>query len=194
MKIIITETQYQKIMLEENYGEEIASGSEHKVFHIDDDFVLKVPYWGWNRWPGEDILQTFDDHIQFMKSYPEIFPDVKKLDKRRASVERIDIDKAEQEMQYLFNIITNDKHMNNEMFHRHGWEHIIYDLYNSSRPEVLNTLDRLKQYGKRNNDDVVIKWYNFIKKLKRTFKDRHLDIHSKNIGIDKNNEIKLTDY
>lgn len=176
------------------YGEEIASGSEHKVFHIDDDFIMKVPYWGWMRAPGQDMLKEFDYHIKFMKSHPDIFPDVKKLDKRRASIERVDINKAKKEIYHIFDVIMSDKNMSDEMFQRHGKDVIIHDLYNSSRPEVINTLERLKQYGKRNNDDVVLKWYNFIMKLKKTFKDRVLDIHAGNIGIDKQGNIKLIDY
>jgi hypothetical protein len=176
------------------YGEEIASGSEHKVFYVDDDFILKVPYWGWMRWPGQDILKEFDFYIKFMKSHPDIFPDVKKLDKRRASVERVDIDKAKKEIHYIFDVIMNHKNMRDEMYQRHGKDIIIHDLYNSSRPEVINTLERLKEYGKRNNDNIVLKWYNFIMKLKKTFKDRVLDIHAGNIGIDKQGNIKLIDY
>lgn len=176
------------------YGQEIGSGSEHKTFHIDDDFILKVPYWGWMRWPGQDILQEFDFHIKFMKSHPDIFPDVKKLDKRRASVERVDIEKATSEIYHIYDIIMNDKNMRDEMFERHGRNIIIHDLYNSSRPEVLETLERLKQYGKKNKDEVVLKWYNFVQKLKKTFKDRVLDIHAGNIGIDKNGNIKLIDF
>jgi len=146
------------------------------------------------RAPGQDMLKEFDYHIKFMKSHPDIFPDVKKLDKRRASIERVDINKAKKEIYHIFDVIMSDKNMSDEMFQRHGKDVIIHDLYNSSRPEVINTLERLKQYGKRNNDDVVLKWYNFIMKLKKTFKDRVLDIHAGNIGIDKQGNIKLIDY
>lgn len=182
------------IVENKDYGQEIGSGLEHKIFHIDDDFILKIPYWGWMRSPGQDILNEFNEYIKFMKSYPEIFPDVKKLDKRRASIERVDINKAQSEIYHVYDVIMNDKKMKDEMYERHGRDTIIHDLYNSTRPEVLQTLDRLKQYGKRNKDEIVLKWYNFIQKLKRTFKGRVLDIHAGNIGIDKHGNIKLVDF
>lgn len=69
-------------MNEANYMEKVGEGGEHVIYNIDDDFLLKIPI----KDRDDESLNPekhFNNYIKFMQQYPEIFVDIKKLDKRR---------------------------------------------------------------------------------------------------------------
>lgn len=204
MNYIITESQIERLKLkvtvikEDNSDDEfmrqIGFGGEHKIYNIDADWVLKMPHKNWMRLPARTIAEKFDKHIKFMQQYPDIFVKAKKLSKFRAAVEKSDINNAEKEIGYLYNLMMTNKDLYDEMLERHKPYRFIDDLYNSGRPEIIQIFKTLVKYGKKHNDEVVNKWCKFIFKLKKTFGDKELDIHSGNIGLDKQGNIKLIDF
>jgi len=204
MNYIITESQIDKLKLnvtlikegdsDDEFMNLIGKGGDHEVRNIDSDWVLKMPHKNWMRLPANSIAEKFDKYIKFMQQYPDIFVQAKKLSKFRAAVEKADTDKAENEIGYLYHLMMTHKDLYNEMLERHKPYRFVDDLYNSGRPEITQIFKNLVKYGKKQNDEVVTKWCKFIFKLKKTFGDKELDIHSGNIGIDKNGNIKLVDY
>ena len=164
-----------------NYKDYIDSGFSHNIFYIDDKYILKMP----SDTDHQSLLE-FDEHIKTMKKYPDLFPNVKKLDKYRASIEFVDVEKAKEEYRkiwyYIYNLsktrIAEDETME-------------FLLDNPKYLEMLNIepadLD----------DAIILKWYKFLKKLHKSelFKEQHcLDLHRGNFGIDKNGNIKLIDF
>jgi hypothetical protein len=190
------------------YKDFIGFGSEHSVWYIDDDFILKVPV----KYHSISSLKTtskFDAHIKFMQQYPDIFPNVKKLDKYRASIEKVDIEKAVEEIKHVaqisaalmsntkkFSKIFRDKFISMNLSNKKVIMHYLYNKFDTKKSDEVAhmVLIALKEYGLLHNDEIVNKWVNFIEKLKTVFDYRYLDLHSHNFGIDKNNQIKLVDF
>lgn len=204
MNYILTESQIDRLKLDvsivkegefdDDFMKPIGKGGDHEVFSIDSDWLLKMPHKNWMRLPTRIIAEKFDKYIKFMKQYPDIFIQIKKLSKLRAAVEKADIDKAGEEIEYVYHLMMTHKDLHDEMLERHKPYRLIEDLYSCNRPEIVQIFKNLIKYGKKNNDEVVTKWCNFIIKLKKAFGNKDLDIHSGNIGIDKNGNIKLVDY
>jgi hypothetical protein len=180
-------------MNEANYMEKVGEGEEHVIYTIDDDFLLKIPI----KDRDDESLNPekhFDNYIKFMQQYPEIFVDIKKLDKRRASVQKVDIDAAKEEIKYLYNLITTTPKFKNDTIKIGDIRMTIDNLYNIRTPDMQELLEKLNNFGKFNKNQLVLKWVRFIVKLQKTFKNRTLDLHTGNIGLDKEGNIKLVDY
>ena len=171
----------------ESYLKFIGSGTQHKAQNIDDDYLLKTPLDNSNL-PLKATLDMFKKHIYFMKQYPEIFVDVKMLDKYRASVQKVDIEAARKEINQLSLVIRNnfsDIISVSPTFIISA----IYSPYSYSR--IINNLE---SYAEEYDDKIIKKWCNFFRLLKLTFNDKNLDLHSNNIGLDKQGKIKLIDF
>ena len=171
----------------ESYLKFIGRGTQHKAQNIDDDYILKTPLENPNL-PLKATLDMFKKHIDFMKQYPEIFVDVKMLDKYRASVQKVDIEAARKEINHLALVIRNNfsdiisvspTFITQAIYSPYGYERII---------------NNLESYADKYNDKIIKKWCNFFKLLKSTFNDKYLDIHANNIGLDKQGKIKLIDF
>lgn len=70
----------------------------------------------------------------------------------------------------------------------------IDNLYNIRTPDMQELLEKLNNFGKFNKNQLVLKWVRFIVKLQKTFKNKTLDLHTDNIGLDKEGNIKLVDW
>ncbi len=181
----------------EDDEKELTNGIEHKVYTIDDNFVLKLP-----KHTDYNLLKSFDYHIKFMQAYPDIFPNVKRLDKYRASIEKVDTLKAKEEIQHFYDVFCWIKDINNiKSFSGTDEVLITTDMYN--KKESINDKDKkfyhtafvkMIEYAKKNNDLIIKRYCDFMNKLKETFGGKYLDIHNDNIGIDKNGNIKLIDF
>ena len=186
------------LVLYETYMDIIGDpGSFHDVFSIDDDWILKMPK---KAEIGETvyILQDFEEHINTMKKYPLVFPKVKKLNKYRAAVEKLDTNSAKKEISHIYNKFV-DSYTNYytkeegivspEFKNRLSEKDIIADCYYDKA--ALLVLESMK-------DIICQKWILFIKLLKSIFSNEnnylYLDLHSGNFGIDKQGNIKLLDF
>lgn len=181
------------------YKDFIDDGSEHRILYIDDDYVLKMP----KKYPSYSSLRVtsnFDDHIRFMQKYPDIFPDVKKLDKYRASVEYVDVKKAVDDLAHLAKIslilLKGVRTPLRSVISKTSIMHILYNVRDNEKEDEIRDIlySSLKEYGKTHNDIIINKWIDFLDKLKANFNDSWLDLHSRNFGINKNNHIKLIDF
>ena len=180
-------------MNEANYMEKVGEGGEHVIYTIDDDFLLKMPI----KDRDDESLNPekhFDNYIKFMQQYPEIFVDIKKLDKRRASVQKVDIEAAKEEIKDLYNLITTTPKFKNDTIKIGGIRMTIDNLYNIRTPDMQELLEKLNNFGKFNKNQLVLKWVRFIVKLQKTFKNKTLDLHTDNIGLDKEGDVKLVDW
>jgi hypothetical protein len=169
----------------ESYLKFIGSGTQHKAQNIDDDYILKTPLENPNL-PLKATLDMFKKHVDFMKQYPEIFVDVKMLDKHRASVQKVDIEAARKEINHLALVIRN----NFSDIISVSPTFLPLAIYNSYQ-RIINNLE---SYAYKHNDKIIKKWCDFFKLLKLTFDEKFLDIHSNNIGLDKQGKIKLIDF
>lgn len=168
--------KYLKLFEWHKYTEPDDFGESNYIYNVNDDYIIKMP-----KDTTEKGLNNFNDHIHIMKSYPDIFPDVKRLDKFRASIEKLDIETAKNEYRdvwyYMYNYIPSRIEENDIM---------LFLLQNSKYLKIL----------KESEDDMFIKWYNFLKKIQSTLFiiDPYLDLHNRNFGIDKEGKIKLIDF
>jgi hypothetical protein len=172
------------IKLFEEFNVKIGQGGYHNVYEIDDDFVLKMPYF----YKGNSKEEEFKKHISFMKNNPDYFVNVKQLSKYRASIERVDTLQAKKELRYI-----------DDFSHRFDLERygdISHDMFKN----YYHIYDDLSRYATATEDVIVNKWLNFIIKLKKLDLlkkkefGKNLDIHNNQFGIDKNGNIKLLDF
>lgn len=175
-----------------NYKDFINNGAWHEIYHLDDNWILKIPKKPDNsKFYDENTLKDFHKHIKFMKEYPEIFPKVKKLDKYRAAVEKMDTDKAKKEIKYIHNHIYGN--MNGKISYIKIIEYLLYQ----DRYDDIELLGEEGDYG-TGVDPICEKWYDFIMKLKDTFDPScypyEMDLHHDNFGLDKDGNIKLIDF
>jgi hypothetical protein len=178
----------------ENFGDYIDGGVEHDVYEIDDDFILKMPI-KWNDGRNKKDILKFKNHINFMKNHPDIFASVKLLSPLRASIEKVDMNKAKEETEYVSSLI-------NKKIHKEiADNNFIKILFADIAPEVYNIPnDFLEEMFSKIDDPISKKWYNFLEKITNLFKDKilitgyKLDCHIGNLGIDKNGNIKLVDF
>lgn len=181
------------------YGDFINKGRSNKALHLDDDWIIKSPLKKDEKMPEDydpdetmkDIINDFDRHIKFMQKYPNIFPEVKKLDKYRAAIQKVDLEKANNEINYVHStLLTNeiiDEHLSNYSF--------LYYVYAKMNKYVV--ANDIIHFLKNCKDDVCIKWYNFIVLLDKEIKPELgflFDLYPRNIGLDKQGNIKLIDF
>jgi len=180
------------------YKDFIGSGDHHKAYQLDDNWVLKtmITKQDMNTDLGKerdmlfqydnmkDAIKAFKYHIDIMKKYPMIFPKVKRLDKYRAAIEKVDVEAANKELEYLFNILCSEVTIPDSQF-----DYLIHYLIQNEG----NSLSVLKNI----DDKVCEKWYEFILLLQifsYNIGDQYIDVHNGNIGIDKEGNIKLIDF
>ena len=166
------------IKLYEGYLDFVNKGSFNKVLDLDGDWIIKMPLdkkeSNYNK-STKEILGDFRRHISFMKKYPDFFVKVKKLDRYRAAIERVDIPAGENERIHVYSILPKKRGRNDSSL-------VMEDLYQDE-----NYLEALGNYSLAHTDDLVAdKWYNFITKLRDKFYPIKLDLHEGNFGIDKN--------
>lgn len=180
------------------YKDFIAKGGSHKVYYIDDDWVLKIPIKPFYSIYGKSelMISQFNAHINFMKENPEIFVNVKKLDKYRASVEKVDVEKAKEEIKHVYEIfkkIVRKYELWDDI--KSTDKYVIHEIYNSPYQNIIEQImEGFKEYYIENNDNIIKKWYDFINKLFNKLDNIYLDLHSGNFGIDKSGNIKLIDF
>jgi hypothetical protein len=177
----------------ENYKDFVGQGIYHIVTVIDNDWVLKSPTI--HEFDSrEERLHIFNEHIKIMRKYPDIFPKVKKLDKYRAAIEKVDTKTAIKQAKWLYNNILEDYGLDNESF-------LTDLLYNSE--DYLDLLLE-NRFGEQNME-TQLKWYNFITLIKESgiekdihkasdFQIKKIDFHIGNVGIDKHDTLKLIDF
>ena len=171
----------------EAYKDFIKQGSSNKVTDIDNDWILKTPLKAGEGDHGldnmSDILDKFNHHIETMKKYPQFFPEIKKLDKYRAAIKKMNTIKAKEEINYIYYELYNlfPKRVSMEEF----FDYIIIE-----QPKYLNILNQF-------DNTICKKWCHFLISLKNSklFKENgYLDLHNDNFGIDKEGNIKLLDF
>ena len=138
------------------FGDFINGGTYNKVYHLDDEWVLKTPYKvgegmhdNYNKHPYptmKDVLINFNDHILMFKKYPSIFPKIKRLDKYRVAIEKCDVDKAVQQLKYVKKCINYTKE----------YDLLLEDLY-MNKAIIYRKLEELI------DDRICVNWYNFGK-------------------------------
>jgi hypothetical protein len=180
------------------YKDFINKGEKNKILYLDKDWYIKTPLM-----PNEvnlfteekppttkQVLDNFKYHIDFMIKYPKFFPKVKKLDKYRTAVEKLDTKLAKKELKYVVNYINAYIQGGNNTI---TILDCLYKAYKDSR--II--LGKMKE-----SDDIIVeKWYNFIWDLRNEIEFEMApdgsvgpDLHDDNIGIDKEGNIKLLDF
>lgn len=179
------------------YNDFIAKGGTHNVRYLDKDYLIKMPIKN-----DEQSIFAFDAHIKFMQKYPDLFVNIKKLDKNKASVEKVDTNKAQKEIGHIAKIAEKLLPAKIPFYIQAAFEPeslIIHNLYNRTDDKksdliAKNLFTDLKKYGEKNSDDIINRWITFIEKLIINFEYRWFDLHWGNFGIDKNGNIKLIDF
>ena len=184
------------------YKDFINAGAEHKVYYIDDDWLLKMPKIS-DYITNQKRLQNFNNHIYVLNKYPEIFVNVKKLDKYRASVEKVDTELATEEIKYfykkLISLFNEDDYLDTKYFtlvNTNGYTDILFKIINQYH-KFKELFLKFKEYAVKRNYYTIIKWCDFIEKIEKSkvkLETDYLDAKSWNFGIDKNNNIKMIDF
>ena len=164
-------------------------GVSHIVYTIDKGWLLKEPI---NT--SSAGLEAFRKHIKFMEIHPNIFPKIRSFNTKNAEIEKLDTKKADSLISHLYLIIQKyfrDLVNTSKTF-------IVLSIYTSNKhEEIINGLEKLAQ---ANNDIILKKWCDFFKLLDIIFQDyleteeKAVDLHSENIGVDDEGNIKLIDY
>ncbi len=184
----------------EEYKDFIGRGCYHITSEIDKDWILKVPRCVLDDGKcSTEELNDFSGHIETMKQFPDIFPKVKKLDKYRAAIERLDVKKAQNDLELLYN----------KIFDRFDFKRnkLLYMLFYSDKSDELLKLLKTKNKYYENIYDIQLKWYKFLIKLKKSDLEQYIidtgvgvsdyvviDLHGNNVGIDRKGNIKLIDF
>ena len=191
------------INLFEDYKDFIGAGAEHKAYYIDDNWILKMPKKS-DYTTNKERLNNFNNHIKIMNKYPDIFVNVKKLDKYRASVEKVDTQKATEEIKYfykyVFDILNNNEELGNKYWDtivKNGYVEIIFKFTYAFTNFLKELLDIIAKNSTKDNDTIIIKWCEFINRIinsKVEFETDYFDSKSWNFGLNKVGEIKMIDF
>ena len=149
----------------EEYKDNIGYGDEHVVSEIDTDYVLKEPY-------HLNAKENFRNHIMKMKAHPNIFADVKLLSKYKASVEKLNTEKAIKDLKYIKTIF--EKYVNDiTIFDKDSIPYLMLNHYLNITP--LNN----KMWLKLN--PVTIEWIKYVQDETNNFvnNENNIDIVKK---------------
>ena len=175
-----------------NYKDFIGKGSYHIVSYIDNDWVLKSPLSPEESADSSNNILQFNNHINFMKKYPNIFQKVKKIDKCNAAIENLNTIQAKNEINYIYKLCRRNNtngvpdfianHDNSEIssFRIYTVNSFFKELYKND--SILKLFETYIEY-----DNIAKKWYNFILLLKITFKGISIKtfIYNKDIPFSK---------
>ena len=192
----------QNILKEIIFKTPIGQGSEHIIYPYSKD-------------PNK-IIKTFDpdetesinkDQITTFQKHPDIFPIIYKVTDKYAVLEKLNTEKAIDELEKLetefFNLkwrskkkrkysILLDELMENNNLEDYDFIGLLYHLFqntsSSSLKKELNTLLSLTS-----NPDLLKKWIDFLIKVTSKTNQTELDIHSEQFGYDSKGNIKLLD-
>jgi hypothetical protein len=182
--------------------EPIGQGSQHVVYPYSKD-------------PNK-VIKTFDpsegesiniEQIDTFQQYPNIFPIVYKVTDKYAVLEKLNTEKAINELEKLqtefFNLkwrsekkrkysILLDDLMENDNLEGLDFIGLLYHLFlntpSSSLKKELNTLYSLTQ-----NPNLLKKWIDFLLQIVSIFGKKDLDIHAEQFGYTSEGQIKLLD-
>ena len=190
------------ILKEITFKTPIGQGSEHIIYPYSKD-------------PNK-VIKTFDpdetesinkNQITTFQKHPDIFPIVYKVTDKYSVLEKLNTEKAINELEKLqteffnlkwrsekkrkYSILLDDLMENNNL---EGLDFIglLYHLFqntsSSSLKKELNTLLSLTQ-----NPDLLKKWIDFLIKVSSIMSKTKLDIHTEQFGYDPKGNIKLLD-
>lgn len=179
------------------YKDFYKSGATHKTYFIDDNYLLKM-----SKHKGEEAKKDFDEHIKILKMFPDIFIDIKKLDNYRISVEKVDTEKATEEIKLFYRYLLDILYENEEFdflydfLTSYGYKHILFKITNNY-PRYRKLINYTYNKAVKEGNEMIINWINFINLINESkiwnYID-YLDSKSWNFGIDKNNKIKMIDF
>ena len=129
----------------EAYKDFIGKGDSHVITDIDDDYVLKMP----DKHTSSD---RFYRHIITMKEYPKLFPNVKLLNKRKASIEKLNTKLCLEEIKHM-----RDYFCNVLLKECESYDNIINNLYFAN---IMNEIRYMVKYEIYNHktDKSFHKW------------------------------------
>ena len=190
------------ILKEITFKTPIGQGSEHIIYPYSKD-------------PNK-VIKTFDpdetesinkNQITTFQKHPDIFPIVYKVTDKYAVLEKLNTEKAINELEKLqtefFNLkwrsekkrkysILLDDLMGDNNLEGLDFIGLLYYLFqntsSSSLKKELNTLLSLTQ-----NPDLLKKWIDFLIKVSSIIGKTKLDIHTEQFGYDPKGNIKLLD-
>jgi len=185
------------LSLFEDYMDKLGDvGAYHNVYDIDNDWILKMPK-PVERGESEYSILDFDHHINTMKEFPEIFPAVKRLSKKRAAIEKLDTEAAKKDIEIISKLIhlklAEDKYaavgaklLPSPMLLPRWIISEIYDI-----PVLQKILRSIPE-------EICQRWTNFLDLIRLKLGDyplqNNLDLHNGNFGIDREGNIKLLDF
>jgi len=182
--------------------EPIGQGSEHIIYPYfkDPNKVIKT----FDPYEGESINK---DQITTFQKHPDIFPIVYKVTDKYAVLEKLNTEKAINELEKLqtefFNLkwrsekkrkysILLDDLMENDNLEGLDFIGLLYHLFlntpSSSLKKELNTLLSLTS-----TPDLLKKWIDFLIKVSSIMGKTKLDIHTEQFGYNSEGNIKLLD-
>jgi hypothetical protein len=173
------------IIILDDINELTKKGSEHTV-DIDDTYVIK------SKIKGDFDTENKSSWFYIFKNNPEIFPIIYDINKNQIKLEKLDTDKAENEIKKM-----------KDFLYQYGdsWtRNMIENEYGSTSRILFQSIGNLdymvyilKKYGDIEIKKIFKKWINFFKELSEIKGSGFFEVHDYNFGYSKNNKLKMLD-
>jgi len=138
----------------------------------------------------------------FMKQYPEFFVKIYEINPRYVVMEKVKVPvEGLKELQHFINKEANINFVRggeaiSNIYARDVISGIHEEVKKNKNDVFQIILEKAKQSNKKNLEELLIKIYNFFSNASKTipnFNNLWLDIHSENIGENKQGDLKLFD-
>jgi hypothetical protein len=167
--------------LQTHTKKKIGSGEHGEVYNIGKNKIVKKSN-KQNGFTPEEIK-----NYNLFNQYPELFPHVYKLTKDYIIMDKLD--SPGKSLMDVYNFLDNINVWRDEDF--------MTNLYKDVQNNDLKTFNQILQKSKDLNKNEI---YNTLKKclkfcfeLNKIFKNNFIDLHTNNIGVDFNGNIKIFD-
>jgi hypothetical protein len=167
-----------------NPKEKIGYGDEGSIYNIGTNKVVKKSTRG--------FTQNEIENYQLFNQYPDLFPHIYKLTKDYVIMDKLN--SPGKPLMDVYNFLDNiDPSTKNSMPWREE-DYLTNLYYEDNNLEIFNQiLQKAKELNRMDVYNTLKKCLNFITKLKKFFKNKPIDVHLGNVGIDNNGEIKIFD-
>jgi hypothetical protein len=173
------------IVILDNINELTKKGSEH-IVDIDHTYVIK------SKIKGDFDIENKSSWFHIFKNNPETFPVIYDINKNQIKLEKLDTDKAENEIKKM-----------KDFLYQYGdsWiRNIIENEYAATSRVLFQSIGNLdyilyilKKYGDGEIEKIFKKWIVFFKKLSEIKGSEFFEVHDYNFGYSKNNKLKMLD-
>ena len=161
--------------------EKIGSGEHGDVYNVGSNKIIKK----------SNILGGFTsdeiENYQLFNQYPDIFPHIYKLTKNYVIMDKVD--SPGKILMDIYNFLDDINIWREEDFIKN----IYYSIKNNNLEVFNQVLQKAKELNRIDVYNTLKKCLNFCIELNKLFKNKEIDLHLGNIGVDNTGKIKIFD-